>query len=169
MHRSSDEDKLFHTLTYMFLSDLYILISSARLYGSNFDDWDALGMYYAEEWLFRWCFDCFLALSLRQSGLQGRISLPVVIELDETGIPISSGLLPLQSVVKNSTMLPRFEDRNVIYEREFQETKAMTGGMIALGRKKRGAQQVLQQQPRRSSFRCLLQLACYQNLYSLYF
>lgn len=64
-------------------------------------------------------------------------SPPEVNVMDETGTPVSSGPLPLQRGVSAPTILPRFEDYHVHYERKVQETKAMKLGAIKWGRNKR--------------------------------
>lgn len=47
----------------------------------------------------------------------------VVMEHNETGTLVNSGLLPLPSRVKISTKVSRFEDHHRSYEREVTETK----------------------------------------------
>lgn len=76
-------------------------------------------------------------LSQRLLGLQGSVFPQVVRELVDTGTLVSSGPLPLQNWVKTLTIFSSFEDQHVLDLREFQETKAGTGGTVTLGRNKR--------------------------------
>lgn len=77
----------------MFLSLLYSPISSARLHMANVDGWDALGMYRIEDGaltlLFGWLSD-FVAETFQ---VERRSPSPaVMVELDETGVPVSLDL-----------------------------------------------------------------------------
>lgn len=55
---------------------------------------------------------------------------PEMIELGETGTPVSSEPLPLQSEVEIPKIFPRFEDHHVLVASEVQNIKAVTGETI---------------------------------------
>lgn len=63
-------------------------------------------------------------------------SFPGAMDLGEAGMVVSSGLLPGLGGVKNSTILPTFEEQYVSHEKEAQETKSVTRSPVTLGREK---------------------------------
>lgn len=68
-------------------------------------------------------------------GLECSLLYPVVKQLDETGMPVSSGLLPLQNSVKIPTVMPSFEEHLVLFVKVVQETRTVTGETIRLAGK----------------------------------
>lgn len=108
-------DEEFPFLNCMSLFHLYSLVSSARLYSANLDGWDALRMYCVEEEALT------LGLGSQPDSFAETFrvttsspSPPVLIELDQTGTPVSAGPLPLHSRVKTPTKLPRFEGHHFL-------------------------------------------------------
>lgn len=62
---------------------------------------------------------------------------PVVVDLDETGMLVSSGMLPLKTGVISPIILPRIEDHNALNCREVSKIKAVIQGTIKLRRNKK--------------------------------
>lgn len=59
---------------------------------------------------------------------------PAVMQDDKTGMTVMSGSLAQQSVMNCLILMPRFENHHISYEKEMQETKAVTGEKIMLNR-----------------------------------
>lgn len=94
----------------MVFSHLYSFISSAHLYRASLPVRDAFWMYSAEQGAFLAVFGS-LAASVSETcqAKNSRPSCAVVILLDETCMPVSSGPWPQQRGIKTTTILPGFE------------------------------------------------------------
>lgn len=83
------------------------------------DGCDALAMYHAEEMTIPMMFGLLPDYLAKTSWLKSPItSVSVLIDLDDTGTSVSSGPLPLQSSVKNATILPRSKNHRNFGRRE---------------------------------------------------
>lgn len=119
LHRFPEENESFCFLTYRFLSHVCSLMSSARLYRADLNGWDALRMPHVENGALLLDFG-LLTNPIAETYLvtRPRISPRIVMELDQTYRPVSSGPLLLQSRLKNPTILQKFKEHHVSYERE---------------------------------------------------
>lgn len=124
-------------LSHNFLSHLYSLMASVFRLIDPLYAWDPMGTQHVEErslWLVLGSMPDSVREKFRVNNLNH--SLTGVIEVDETGTPVRFGPLPLRSGIKYLTILLKFEYHRISHRREFQESKAATGGAITLIRSK---------------------------------
>lgn len=160
LYRPPKDDEAFSFMTNMFLSQFYNLISSAGFYSEKLECSEAFGMYCAEEGavlLVNGLLPDSVAEMLRVTS--SRNYHPVEIELEETGMPVSSGSSPLQRDANASTILSKFEGHLAYYEKD--DTKSVTGGKKKLERKNKKRKGSLAEEAMKFNVRSLLQPGCH--------
>lgn len=137
LHRSPAEDEAFCFQTYMYLSNLWSSISSARMYRENLDCWKALNMYHVEKGALLFVLDRCWTLLQRRSGLHGRV---IPLSIDRYGWDrYASQLWPLVTAMwdKDSYNTVNVEEHHELYGTEVQEVMDVTGRKISVLKNKK--------------------------------